>query len=784
MAKSLFDWKGLLFLLNEQKLAYLYIMISCSTAYKKRCLIVIVLLSSLSKAFAQQHDQISDLRNKLATASDINVKINLNMRLGTQYLNKPGELKTDLDSAMLLKNVALNLSRQSGNKSGEVSAMLLDGKIRLEAGDRVKAQKSVAAALAFAKKQGLLVEQGECYEAEAQFYDNENEGIANKLRLQQLATDLYHKAGDKEKEATALKYTGDYLHLRGRASEALLALERALAIYKQIGFTDLQGVYNLMGNVYTQLGNYHLSIKYELLSAQTAEKLGDNSLQLSSIYNHIALTYYFLKEDKDALAYWQKAREIAIKYNDAGYLQTILSNMATSWVRLKEYQKSLDLLSEIEKKYPPTEVQMKLRIPYIYFNTYMSMHRYDKAQLYYEKLRVFEKTLPNDDANLVYLYSAIIRYMVVTKNIKEVYPFLQKQDGLQKLTGNNLFRSQNQFQWYLADSTAGNPKSAIEHYKLFKSLSDSVFNADKANQINSLQIQFETDQKNKNIKLLTEKNNLQAETIRKDNTIKQVIAGAAVMLLLLLALGYNRYRLKQKSNAQLQAKQNEINKQYDILKKVLSEKEWLLREVHHRVKNNLQIVISLLNTQSAYINNQDAMAAIQNSQHRMYAMSLIHQKLYQSDNLSTIDMKWYIRELVSYMRESFDIDKKIRFIIEAEDLNLDVAQAVPLGLILNEAITNAIKYAFPTNGIGTISIILEHPEDSHCTLLLTDSGVGLPAGFDEDSLNSLGMNLMKGLTDQLNGTFKMQNNKGLSVGITFPVNIEMGDQLRDKFEVV
>jgi two-component sensor histidine kinase len=514
------------------------------------------------------------------------------------------------------------------------------------------------------------------------------------------------------------------------------------------------------------------------------KKLGYNSLQLSSIYNRIALTCYFLKQDKEALFYWDKAKVIAYKYNDGGYLLIILANMATSWVRSKQYQKALDLLAEIEKKYPPTEVQMKLRIPYIYFNTYMSLGKLDKAKPYYEKLRVFEKTLPADDANLVYLYSAIIRYMIAVNDFKEIYTLLRKQDDLQKTTENNLFRSQNQHQWFQADSAAGNLKAALVHYKLFKSLSDSIFNADKANQINSLQVQFETEQKDRNIKLLTEKNNLQAETIRKDDTIKQVIAGAAVLLLLLLALGYNRYRLKQKNNAQLQAKQDEINKQYEILKKALSEKEWLLRKIHHRVKNNLQIVISLLNTQSAYINNEHAMEAIQNSQHRMYAMSLIHQKLYQSDNLATIDMKWYISELVAYLRECFDIDRKMRFVIEAVDLNLDVAQAVPLGLILNEAVTNAIKYAFPDGKFGTISIILQHDQaNSTCSLIMADNGMGLPPGFDEDSLNSLGMNLMKGLTDQLNGSFNMVNNNGLSIHITFPVPVEINVHLENEFEM-
>lgn len=164
-----------------------------------------------------------------------------------------------------------------------------------------------------------------------------------------------------------------------------------------------------------------------------------------------------------------------------------------------------------------------------------------------------------------------------------------------------------------------------------------------------------------------------------------------------VGLIYNRYRLKRRSNLVLEQKQGEINAQNELLRKILNEKEWLLREIHHRVKNNLQIVISLLNTQSAYLDNEDALVAIRNSQNRMHAMSLIHQKLYQSDNLAEIDMKWYIKELVDYMIECFGTDNKIQFTLETEAIKLDVAQAVPLGLILNEAISNVIKYAFPAD---------------------------------------------------------------------------------------
>lgn len=725
-------------------------------------------ITSIS-VYGQSQKSINGFRKQIAQTDDERAKAGLYLQLATNYLIKPGELAIDLDSARILNNSALKLSQRLGLTNVEAQSLLLTARIQLEIGEKPKAQKSLDLALSFTQKHALITEEGECYEVQVDFYDNENAGIEKKLVLLTKAAQKYHEGGNGEKEATALKRLADYLHIRGRDTEALPLLEKALALYHKVGFTELQGIYNLMGNVYTSQGRYNLSVKYELMAAETAEKLGDHSLQLSSIYNHLALTYYMLKDDANAYIYWQKAAKVAEKFDDKGHMQIILTNLATLCIRQRKYTEALSIVARIEKKYPPTDVYMNLRLPYLYFNTYMKMGRFNKLKPYYDKLRMYESTLPADDANQIYLLESIISYLINKKELRQVYPFLRKEDKLLSNSHNYMMLSRHHYRWFKADSLAGNTQAALNHFITYKSLSDSVFNAEKANQISTLQIGFETGQKDRNIKLLTQKNSLQAETIRKDRIINLSMAGASALFFLLLVLGWLAYRAKQKSNTQLRQKQEEINKQYDTLKRVLSEKEWLLREIHHRVKNNLQIVISLLNSQSAYMDNQDAMDAIQNSQHRMHAMSLIHQKLYQSENLATINMKWYVQELIAYMRDCFDIDSKIRFVIEAEDLSLDVAQAVPVGLILNEAVTNSIKYAFTDGRFGTISIHLQQDAQGNCAITLKDNGRGLPENFDIAELNSLGLNLMMGLAEQLEGRFNTINNNGLTIAISFPI---------------
>lgn len=314
----------------------------------------------------------------------------------------------------------------------------------------------------------------------------------------------------------------------------------------------------------------------------------------------------------------------------------------------------------------------------------------------------------------------------------------------------------------------------MAHHKLYKKFSDSLLDYTKNKQIEELRIQYETENKEQKIKQLGKETDLQQTALKKSKLLNTVSIWSLVLLVLFLALLYNRYRLKQRTNAELELKEKEINQKNINLRHLLDEKEWLLKEIHHRVKNNLQTVISLLNSQSAYLENDMALSAIKNSQHRIHSMSLIHQKLYNSENIATINMPNYIKELVEYLRESFSLGQRVRFELKVDPLELDVAQAVPLGLILNESITNSIKYAFPDNRTGMIYVKLEATTEDKYLLTIADNGVGFDANISNKKINSFGLSLIRGLSEDLDAAFSMENNNGTILKIEFskefPIN--------------
>ncbi|MEA1935856.1 MAG: histidine kinase dimerization/phosphoacceptor domain -containing protein [Thermodesulfobacteriota bacterium] len=204
------------------------------------------------------------------------------------------------------------------------------------------------------------------------------------------------------------------------------------------------------------------------------------------------------------------------------------------------------------------------------------------------------------------------------------------------------------------------------------------------------------------------------------------------------------------------------------LKKSLKEKEILLQEIHHRVKNNMQVISSLLNLQSQYVKDKESLEMFKESRNRILSMAFVHEKLYQSEDLTKINFNDYIRSITRHLLRTCSIDPgAVRLNINCSDVFLDINKAVPCGLIINELISNSLKHAFPEGKKGEITIDFHPDRDNRLTLVVSDTGTGFPEDINISDAKTLGLQLISALTDQLKGTLEIERDGGTAFKITF-----------------
>lgn len=724
-----------------------------------------IVLSAQVKA--QTKENPVTLLRQISFSNNNKLKTELFLRLGEYYLTKAGEYKKDLDSAELCNKEAGKLSIITGDQLSKGKVMFLDARIDKERARWQIATAKMKKSLNYFLLHKMDEQAGDVYSELSYMSNNDPENLIVKIKLKEKAIYYFERSRKVLKKANVLKDLAEIYSIKEDPEKAIAVLKQSLGAFQSAKYEKVQMVYKLLSLAEVQKGDYKEALRYAHLSEKTAEKVGDQSVDLSSIYNQVGLVYYYLNQENNAIEYYEKALVIAKRNKAIPFIRTAAANIAVVLIGQKKYHEGIGMIKEYRKLYPHEDKEFEMYENDVLFHTYTIIKQMKDADVYYRKLvdhygEYAEKA--NRRASVLYGFSM---YRFQKKDYRSFYKSVKLFDSLTAYTGNDLIRSNNYLLWFKADSTLGKYKDAIKHFQLYKKHSDSVFNGEKSRQINSLQIQFDTEQKDRNIQLLKQKEKLQETRIANDTMMRYIFAGVFLVLTLFAFLLYNRSRLKNNANRKLEIKRRQIDEQNKELKKLLAEKEWLLKEIHHRVKNNLQIVISLLNTQSAYLENEEALTAIQNSQQRMHTISLIHQKLYQSENLSVIDMFWYINALVSYIKECYSSDKNILFVLDLEPVFLDAAQAVPIGLIINEAVNNAMKYAFPDKKKGEVKIHFKQIGQNKYKLEIADNGVGLPENVNINTHESLGMNLMQGLAAQLDGTFFLENENGLKITVIF-----------------
>ena len=583
-----------------------------------------------------------------------------------------------------------------------------------------------------------------------------------KIEYLSKARDIYHSLNDTENEIIVMTYIAHLYRSKSHIDEAYSTFLKALDLINSIGYPYSH--YNTDAVVMMSMGQgkFGEPLKYALQTIKTAETARD-SIATAVFYNRLASLYLTEGErDEEALKWLTKAADRCIADKDPNFY-TVFYTMSGVMNKLGQSRKALDLLEKTANE-QSTDQLNDLYYSMSFANCYLGLKDYKQAEFYAMRADSFQMSF--DSFPLIGVY----RRTLVDNLFGEIY-FARGQYE----------RSKQYFEKYLAeapamvslekqvsvyrnlikiDSIFNDVASLAKHYRTYTELLDANFKASRIRQAEELQVVYQTQEKQSEINALNQRSKLERANLRQATLVRNLTILGIVGVLIIAILLYRQSRLRKKNNEVILQKN-------DQLQHLLTEKEWLLKEIHHRVKNNLQVVMSLLNTQSAYIDNDVALTAITESQHRVHAMSLIHQKLYNSDNLSSIDMSFYIRELAAYLRESFNTGQRIRFEFDIEPLKMDVSQAVPLGLILNEAITNSLKYAFPGDRDGMIFISLAKTSSERYLLRIADNGIGMPENHTDKKQGTLGMSLIAGLSLDLDGNFFIENNNGTVINVSF-----------------
>jgi two-component sensor histidine kinase len=599
---------------------------------------------------------------------------------------------------------------------------------------------------------------------------------------------------DKSRQLWARRGKALLHYYQGHLDTAIRDLLVVAKEQKEGGHAQLCYTYDWLSFYYYIATDYKNSMFYALEATKHVRDATD-SAYLYQLYQRVAVNYKQRGSPAEAIEWNLKAISYMNLTHDYYGLYLVLADLVRDMLPLGRSAEALKIIQDNSRKSPPHENWQKIQLLINLAQVYEALHNYAKAEKHAEELVQLIDNLIKRKEHLgrdydVKAYICLTALFLNTGKYDRSEMYLQKtMAGWPKAAPIQGREFEHRFRYRL-DSARGNYHSAFEHFKSWHKILDSALSVSKAKEFDEIQTAYKTEQKDsliklkeQNIELLTGQDLLQKSKLQQGAILRNISLAAAGLSLMIIGLLYNRFRLKKRTNKELEIKQAEIGQQNVTLRRVVDEKEWLLKEIHHRVKNNLQIVMSLLNSQSAYIDNGPALTAIHDSQHRVHAMSLIHQKLYNTENLSSIDMSLYIRELASYLAESFNTDQRIRFEIVIKPLEMDVSQAVPLGLILNEAITNSIKYAFPNDRVGVIRISLSNTSGNQYLLEISDNGTGIPSQLKNKKAGSLGMSLMAGLSEDLDGSFSIENNNGTVIKILFvhDMNVKRPDQLVPAF---
>jgi two-component sensor histidine kinase len=529
---------------------------------------------------------------------------------------------------------------------------------------------------------------------------------------------------------------------------ALTILESARSKVKR---QDLPRLFTELGYVFERNGDIMTAADYAVRAQNIGIALNDKKAIAVSYSDLSNLYWKFLDFEKGlelgllSLSYFEERN---LNDMDFDFTLYVVGNNLLSLNRPQEALKYFERAISMGEQYGFFNNLSDIYISLV--DVYIDLNQYEAAEVAGEQAIKYANLIENDFLHMRSLL-AIGQLKLFQGKYKEAITVLNR--CLEVATpdfGDNFYLSQAYERLSRAYAKSHNYKEAIDAFAVYDSLKKEVFLENSEQRMALLRTEFDLAEKESMIQGMQERINKQSST----QTLISIIAGLLLVLLLVL---YVTYENNKKKNILLE-KQNQ-------------EKEFLLKEIHHRVKNNLGIVSSLLDLQADKIKDPKITSAIEESRNRVYSMSMIHQKLYQGKNLSSIGMKEYLVDLSQHILDSFGQEGSIEYEYDLEDMELDVDSAIPVGLIVNELLTNSYKHAFPNSRKGVINITCKHISEDRILLEVADNGIGLLEFDKEDDQGSgFGTQLIDLLIQQLDGSIMTVNGSGTRIRMEFDLD--------------